>query len=90
MLISSETAQETGRIAGADKNKPPVLAEDALLYYDATGIRYCKLGQRRLSSKTWLNLETLEAKVTSPAIVVKSQVYFATDKLGFVCVKPRK
>lgn len=90
VLISSETAEETGRIAGADKNKPPVLAEDALLYYDATGIKYCKLGQRRLSSKTWLNLEIFNAKVTSPAIIVKSHVYFATDTLGFVCVKPRK
>ena len=90
IIVNTATGEEIAAIQKANNNFPPVLSDDAVLYQTAKGISYVKLGARRLRSRSWQNLAGLGATATSPMIVAKSNVYLATDGLGFICIKPKK
>jgi len=85
-VATGKTVRKEKSVKGAI---PPVLAGKQLLYYDGKSIKRYEIGRRRGRSRSWFKLTSvLEAKLTSPMIVVDATVYAGTDTQGLICVKP--
>jgi len=89
VVVDAAAARETLRLTDAAGSVPPVLTDDALLYVADGSIRHYDL---RLGENTqWAVIRSsFPGLLTSPMAVVDSHVFFATDKKGLVCMKPRK
>ena len=77
------------RTPGALTSVPPVLTDDAVLFGAEDSLRYYDLGSQEDSLWTRIRA-SFPGQLTTPMIVADSHVFFATDKRGLVCMKPKK
>ncbi|MBN2582023.1 MAG: PQQ-binding-like beta-propeller repeat protein, partial [Planctomycetes bacterium] len=89
VVIDTTTGKEVVRIDDALGDLPPMLTDDALLYVAEGAIRYYDLKLNE-GSQWAIIRSSFPGNLTSPMIMVDSHVFFATDKKGLVCMKPRK
>ncbi|NIA20617.1 MAG: PQQ-binding-like beta-propeller repeat protein, partial [Anaerolineaceae bacterium] len=77
------------RVAGALTSLPPVLTDEAVLFAARGSLRYWDLESHKNSQ--WARIRaSFPGRLTSPMIVADSHVFFATDKKGLVCMKPKR
>jgi len=90
VVITLEPAEEISvqRVAGALALFPPVLTDDAVLFGADGSLRYYDLGSQK-DSQWALIRASFPGRLVSPMIVADSHVFFATDKKGLVCMKPK-
>ena len=89
VLIDPEKAEVAARMKDSIGGIPPVLAGDALLYCAKESLRRFDLVS--MEGEHWATVRARwPGRIVSPMIVVDSHVLFATDKEGFVCMKPKK
>jgi outer membrane protein assembly factor BamB len=88
VVVALKTGEELFRLTGADASKPPVLSRDAVVYLGGGAVRVAPFSTGK--SKLWFTVPAWLGNVTSPMVVVKSQVYFATDRMGLIAVGPRE
>jgi len=89
VVVDAANAKEVLRLTDAVGSVPPVLTDDVLLYVADGSIRHydLKLGE----NTQWAVIRSsFPGLLTSPMVVADSHVFFATDKKGLVCMKPRK
>ena len=77
------------RTPGALTSVPPVLTDDAVLFGAEGSLRYYDFGTQEDSLWTRIRA-SFPGQLTTPMIVADSHVFFATDKRGLVCMKPKK
>ena len=87
-LADAESREEIAVVEGALPGFPPMLAGNAMLYFAPGGIMRYDFETKK--SSAWFPSPEWMGRPTSPMIMVKSNVYFATDKIGLVCIKPRR
>lgn len=89
VVVDARAREVVGRIRDAAGSLPPVLTDEAVLYFTADAIKRYDLRSRK--SAYWAEVKADEyGTVVTPMIVADSHVVFATDKSGLVCMKPRK
>jgi len=77
------------RVAGALTSLPPVLTDDAALFSAEGSLRHYDLRSQK-DSQWALIRASFPGRLVSPMIVADSHVFFATDKKGLVCMKPKR
>ncbi len=87
-LVEADTRGDVAVVQGALPGFPPMLAGNVMLYFSPSAIMRYDIESKK--SAVWFPLPEWMGKPTTPMIMVRSNVYFATDKLGLVCVKPRR
>ena len=90
VIIDTEKGIEMPRIKDqkALGNFPPLLLEDMLLYGAKESILAYDLKSGK--SAQWSKIRaSWPGVMTTPMIMVESSIYFATDKEGFICLKPK-
>ncbi|MCP4783679.1 MAG: PQQ-binding-like beta-propeller repeat protein [Fuerstiella sp.] len=76
------------RTPNALTSVPPLLTDDAVLFAAKDSLRYYDLGTQEDSQ--WARIRaSFPGQLTTPMIVADSHVFFATDKRGLVCMKPK-
>ncbi len=96
LIVDVEQNTEVAKIDGAPPMQtgnlmlcfPPMLAGNIVLYFSPTGIMRYDIETKK--SAVWFTFPEWMGRPTTPMIMVKSNVYFGTDKMGFVCVKARR
>ncbi len=67
---------------------PPLIADGALLYAAEGAVQRYDLETK--SADSWARLRaSWPGRMVTPMVMVDSHVFFATDKKGFVCMRPR-
>ncbi len=90
VVVDTEKGKEIARITDqkAVGGYPPLLLEDMLLYGAKEAILAYDLKAQK--SVQWAKIRaSWPGIMTTPMIMVDSSVYFATDKEGFICLKPK-
>jgi len=90
VIVDAVGGREIDRIQGENGQTalPPVLLDNEVLYGAGESIRRYDLGAKK--SEQWAKMESSWlGTMSAPMIMVNSSVYFATDKEGFVCMKPK-
>lgn len=89
VLVDAVHGKEIVRIPDAVGTFPPVLAGDAVLFQGKGAIQRYDIAAG--TSAYWTRITpSWPGAVTSPLIMVDSHVFFATDRRGLVCMKPRQ
>lgn len=84
VLLDSANGKVKARLPHALPAVPPILSRGAMLYASSRGLMHYDLSKGR--SRRWLKISWL-GRLSSPAIMADSLVYFATDKKGFICAR---
>ena len=81
--------RKINHIPGAITSVPPILVDDALLYYTKGSIQRYDL---QTGNKTeWAKITSdFPGTLTTPMVMMSSHLFFATDREGFVCFKPQR
>jgi len=90
VIVDAENGKEIDRIQKVSEAVafPPVLLDNEVLYGAEGSIQRYDLGTKK--SEQWAKMESSWlGKMSTPMILVNSSVFFATDKEGFVCMKPK-
>ena len=87
-VVDAETREEIADVEGATPELPPMLAGRYMLYFTPAAIMRYDFETKK--SATWYALPEWMGAPTSPMIMLKSRVYFGTDKVGLVCIGPRR
>ena len=89
VVADAESGAITARLPNVAAGIPPILVDDAAVYYTTDAIQRYDL--RSKQSTMWAKVTaTFPGTVVTPMIMVDSHLLFATDKRGFVCMKPKK
>lgn len=83
------TLESVNRTPDALASVPPVLTDNAVLFAADDSLRYYDLGSQEDSLWTRIRA-SFPGRLTTPMIVADSHVFFATDKRGLVCIKPKR
>ncbi|MEI6846318.1 MAG: PQQ-binding-like beta-propeller repeat protein, partial [Candidatus Firestonebacteria bacterium] len=87
IVLNSDGGALIARLPKADNTTAPLLSRDDILYLSSGDIMYYNISTK--TSRKWMKTVWL-GKISSPLIMVDSNVYFATDKRGFICAKKKK
>ena len=75
------------RIPQALNTVPPLFSRDDILYVSKGDIMYYNISTKE--GHKWMKAAWM-GKISAPMIMSDSNVYFATDKRGFICAKKKK
>ncbi len=89
LIADTATGKERKRLTDAVGEFPPLLTTNALLYNAQNAVNIYDFntdtaGQWTRLRASWPGL------MATPMIMIESHVFFATDKKGLICMKPKK
>jgi len=88
-FIDSKAGVETACVEGVTEGFPPLLTENACLYSAENAIKLYDFYSG--ASRSWTRLTpSYPGRMITPMVMVESTVFFATDKKGLLCMKPKK
>jgi len=89
LFIDPQDGAEIARIEGVTEGFPPLLTENACLYSAENAIRLYDFYSGE--SRSWARLTpSYPGRMVTPMVMVESTIFFATDKKGLLCMKPKK
>jgi len=89
VVLNPATGDESARFADAVVGLAPLLAGDAMLYCAKGSIQRYDFAAAK--AERWAKITaSWPGNIVTPLVMVDSHVFFATDKRGFVCMKPKK
>ena len=90
LVADTSSGKELLRVDKIDGALPPMLAGDDVLYYNGKAILRRPVEGK--ASTEWLRRRDFSwmGKPTAPIIVVNANIYLATDRMGLMCIQPKK
>lgn len=89
LVVDARQGTEIARIEGVAGQFPPLLTDGACLFNAEGSIQLYDFQSGTAQQWTRLSASWPGAMVT-PMVMVESHVFFATDKKGLICMKPRQ
>ena len=86
VVLNCEDGQVQHTVADALPGIPPMVADEAIVYTAAKGLRVFSIDGEEPQS--WMNSAWL-GNPTCPPVLADSRIYIATDKKGLVCLKSK-
>lgn len=88
VVLDAEDGTVLARVAGAKINVPPLLTERFVVFGDSKDLAGLELEPRRTSR--WFGPAGWLGEMTTPVVILGEHAYFATDKKGVVCLRPKR
>ena len=89
IIVDSGSGAEITRIKGVAGAFPPLLTDNSCLFNSKASIKLYDFNSEKTTQWTRL-MPSWPGKMVTPMVMVESHIFFATDKKGLICMKPKK